>query len=118
MTRYEHDAEERWIVENDGEGASRIVARDVLPSFGEWIADSFDAAWAEAEAALPEGCTMSLYWQLGLWHASYQHKHTECPGCGIIHQCEPERETVNWPATGPTPAAALRALAEKLREAR
>ncbi len=34
---YEYDAEYRWIVESDGEGSSRIVAKDVLPSFGEWV---------------------------------------------------------------------------------
>lgn len=31
---FDYDAEYGWIVENDGEGASRIVAENVLPSFG------------------------------------------------------------------------------------
>lgn len=45
--RYEHDAEYRWIVESDEDGASQIVAKEVLPSFGAWVEGvAFDQRWA------------------------------------------------------------------------
>ena len=49
---YEYDAEYGWIVESDGEGASRIVAKDVLPSFGRWAERAAPAGdpWAELRA--------------------------------------------------------------------
>lgn len=120
MSGYEHDAEYGWIVENDGEGASRIVARDVLPSFGEWVADSLDAAWAEAEAALPEGPWMMELVRHGAMNGD------ENPYTGYVIDRIPDRyEAVaqnTWACdevvtgTGPTPAAALRALAAELRQ--
>jgi len=30
----EYDEEYRWLIQNDGHGSSRIVARDVLPEYG------------------------------------------------------------------------------------
>lgn len=69
---------------------------------------SLDAAWAEAEAALPKtwapldvaiGPTITP----GVWRAALNDY--------------PERtEEMDWVCVGPTPAAALRALAAKLRE--
>ena len=69
------------------------------------VAGSLDAAWAEAEAALPErhgGLHLNSYGDWGRidgWSA---------------HTFAPRQPTIT--ATGPTPAAALRALAAKLRE--
>lgn len=48
---YEHDAEYHWIVESDGEGSSRIVAKDVLPSFGEWVEQQSRPSVREAAEA-------------------------------------------------------------------
>lgn len=62
-----------------------------------------DAAWAEAEAALPEGWRVTRldYLRLrGEWTAMAEH----------------QRDAGSVSAEGPTPAAALLALAEKLRE--
>jgi hypothetical protein len=65
--------------------------------------DSLDAAWAEAEAALPEGWMgPSLAEQTeGNWRAYSARRHSSPP------------EIIT--TVGPTPAAALRALAVKLR---
>lgn len=65
------------------------------------VSDSVDAAWAEAEAALPEG------WVLGgvtLHNPGYKAfaAHRFRPGIHVYGH--------------PTPAAALRALAVRLRE--
>jgi len=65
------------------------------------LTDSLDAAWAEAEAALPEGETLQgLSPTANGWYA---------------HAYNAERERCDGIAD--TPAAALRALAAKLREA-
>ena len=70
--------------------------------------DSLDAAWAEAEAALPEGwaivsifATSSAPWE---WRAF----------AGLTVNPESDDPFMSW-AEGPTPAAALRALAARLR---
>lgn len=65
--------------------------------------DSLDAAWAEAEAALPEG------WGIGI-----QVPPGGYPGGYEVGASGDTEWTVQ--ANGPTPAAALRALAAKLRE--
>lgn len=81
-----------------------IVAGKVWNELHEFpFADSLDAAWAEAEAALPEGCTFDGVRRSALgmkdeWVASYND----------------EGGWFNF--YGPTPAAACRALAAKLRE--
>lgn len=67
-------------------------------------ADSLDAAWAEAEAALPEGHTMDLVLENhvdGGRYLAWTMRHTDT---AIIR------------GEGPTPAAALRALTARLRE--
>lgn len=66
-------------------------------------ADSLDAAWAEAEAALPEGWAIT---NLGVTQDGWQAWATLVPS----HDEEFEAEY------GPTPVAAVRALAAKLRE--
>ena len=62
--------------------------------------DSLDAAWAEAEAALPEGSNLALALEQ------------------IVGGVNARAFGVNgdYETDGPTPAAALRALAAKLRE--
>ncbi len=47
--RFEYDSEYGWIVENDGEGASQIVAKNVLPPFGRWIQVAHEATVIEME---------------------------------------------------------------------
>lgn len=76
-------------------------------------ADSLDAAWAEAEAALPEGWfllelrRLRIGRKLGaiVWQAVAGPEGSDMPG--VL----PERLA----AEDPAPAAALRALAAKLR---
>lgn len=72
--------------------------------------DSIDAAWAEAEAALPEGWMGPSFAEQteGTWRAYVSRRPT-----ARRREAPPEIVTV----VGPTPAAALRALAAKLREA-
>lgn len=74
---------------------------------GNWYRiDSLDAAWAEAEAALPEG------WSFRLEHEAPEHFWAQA---STNWRFDDPDETL--PACeGPTPAAALRALAAKLRE--
>ena len=71
--------------------------------------DSLDAAWAEAEAALPEGW---LVMNLNRWW-----EETSSPANGwwgaVASKAGNGQALVG---SGPTPAAALRALAAKLRE--
>jgi hypothetical protein len=69
-------------------------------------ADSLDAAWAEAEAALLEGGYISM---LG---------HQRPDSVWVVQAQVPGRATFGNTLTevGSTPAAALRALAAKLRE--
>ena len=64
--------------------------------------DSLDAAWQEAEAALPEGSRIDDLHEVsrGLWRAS----------------APDSRQWDIFEGYGPTPVAALRALAAKLRE--
>jgi hypothetical protein len=68
--------------------------------------DSLDAAWAEAEAALPEGWAFELTYSEGNPVQSWAW----LPGVEIVTGDDGIR------AEGSTPAAALRALAAKLRE--
>lgn len=84
--------------------------RDCVPNteriLAEIRADSLDAAWAEAEAALPDGWCLKLHSDVDVDATDYlaiAQPNTEMP-----------RDLHEW-APGPTPAAALRALAVKLR---
>jgi hypothetical protein len=63
-------------------------------------ADSIDAAWAEAEAALPEGCTLKL---------EHDPSITDYPTSADVTEYSVHVDSES-------PAAALRALAVKLRE--
>ena len=78
----------------------------------EVVPDSLDASWAEAEAARPEG------WFIGVesgWPIS-----AEQPDGYRAVASRDQTYLFDGPSAsgeGPTPAAALRALAAKLREA-
>ena len=78
----------------------------------EVVPDSLDASWAEAEAAQPEG------WFIGVesgWPIS-----AEQPDGYRAVASRDQTYLFDGPSAsgeGPTPAAALRALAAKLREA-
>ena len=92
---------------------SRALARDLYASLLVLVreADSLDAAWQEAEAALPEGWEIWLHpYVLGDGYAAKGRLH------GLWYMANGPGPAVE--ASGPTPAAALRALAQKLREAR
>jgi hypothetical protein len=69
-------------------------------AFAASLPGSLDAAWAEAEAALPDGWNVHGVERIGVgnWHAA------AWPLVDAVH------------GHGPTPAAALRALAERLRD--
>lgn len=88
------DAERGWVA--DG------------PTWAEHLPDSLDAAWAEAEEALP-----------GYGGVSVRRREDEW-----VERSGEEYVAALWSdgrawdeCFGPTPAAALRALAAKLREA-
>ena len=70
--------------------------------------DSLDAAWAEAEAALPEGWELTqldlLYYPRRLWRAWILPKDRTAKVWDTFETAEAE-----------TPAGALRALAAQLR---
>lgn len=92
-----------------GKGHPRHMVEVTVELFEDMVAkplrDSLDAAWAEAEAALPEGHVLAevrLFDDGTLWGASTNN----VTGVGRYH----------WSGDGPTPAAALRALATNLRE--
>lgn len=83
--------------------AGIMCLREAVEAFGE-SPDSLDAAWAEAKAALPPGHTMDLTLEDhvdGGRFLAWTMRHTDS---AILR------------GEGPTPAAALRALAAKLRE--
>lgn len=73
--------------------------------------DSLDAAWAEAEALVPNGHRIYLTWPLTL---------RDGPPENLYHaSCRKDSDYLGYIGHnpgGPTPAAALRALAAKLRE--
>lgn len=70
--------------------------------------DSIDAAWAAAEAALPEGWVIQ----------SVLRCTPECWQAWAADPAEDASDPFVAIADGPTPAAALRSLAAKLRETR
>lgn len=79
------------------------LSHDATPEEVQAFRDAYElgAAWAEAEAALPEG------WDVHLWgdhEAGWSAQSCDDYGLRAL-------------ATGPTPAAALRALAAELKEA-
>jgi hypothetical protein len=79
-------------------------------SWSDHLPDSLDAAWAEAEAALPD-----KRWQVQLrgdWEEGWGAAYISASG-------SVDTNTSGWfhdPDDHRTPAAALRALAAKLRE--
>jgi hypothetical protein len=94
-------AHARYVeAEND---VTRLLS--VVEALEAQIADSLDAAWAEAEAALPEE---RARWRVGVSEKAgrdYQ-AYAQIDGAEGGNQ---------WWADGPTPAAALCALAAKWR---
>jgi hypothetical protein len=100
-------------------------AAAILGDTGRYLPDGgLDAAWAEAEAVLPEG-----WWIHGIhaWSFDDMAYMVEAATAGSHYWAgKSKREKVagtrhyapgpNAMAYGPTPAAALRALAAKLRE--
>lgn len=73
------------------------------------VSDSLDAAWAEAEAALPKGwwiVSVRRYYFGSSWRVDF----------GRPDDFDPSRYIENSGPEKSTPAAALRALAAKLRE--
>lgn len=91
------DAERGWVA--DG------------PTWAEHLPDSLDAAWAEAEAALPEG------WAFDLSRAVRPPAEGAAPTYYATVSRPWTTGAIEFQVSGPTPAAALRALAAKLREA-
>lgn len=73
--------------------------------------DSLDAAWAEAEAALPEGWAM-----LQLHHTAMMDQRWQAEAQSRIGPVVAWNRVRTVIAEGLTPAAALRALTAKLRE--
>jgi hypothetical protein len=85
-------------------GELRAVAEIMAASAG---IGELDAAWAEAEAALPEDWELRLfYWGDPKYGATASYRFSLGRGRAVPFEQE----------YGPTPAAALRALAEQLRE--
>jgi len=85
MSRFEYDAEYRWIIENDGEGASQIVAREVLPELGEWV----EAISRNADAGLRRAALMSI-------DRAEQEVHDLCSGkrrWTMTVPAEPDRDS-------------------------
>lgn len=80
------------------------------PQSAEAPADSLDAAWAEAEAALPEG------WAIDGLYRVVARTSLEREWEVIVHEDDWQGDEDNHHGRGPTPAAALRALAARLRE--
>lgn len=71
---------------------------------------SLDAAWAEAEAALPEG------WAIDGLYRVVARTSLDREWEVIVHEDDWQGAEDNHHARGATPAAALRALAAKLSE--
>jgi hypothetical protein len=90
----------------EAEARAAIIAR---PRVAEQ--DDLGAAWAEAEAARPEGWrgpSIAQNWR-GRWYAYVYQHHEDAPANpGIVAYMEAEDHD--------TPAAAVRALVAKLRE--
>ncbi len=80
------------------------VARE---AWADHLPDFLDAAWVEAEAALPEG------WTLRLSNGGHPERYA-ATAIRLDDGWEPQKDIR---APGPTPTAALRALVAKLREA-
>lgn len=89
---YEHDAEYHWIVENDGHGSSRIVAQNVLPGFGDWVASRSVALGARLREALPDDLsvfrptweTRALAAVIALGHHNCASNNGRQCDCGLL----------------------------------
>jgi hypothetical protein len=88
----------------DGRMQAHLATHGIILPPPRDLPDSLDAAWAEAEAALPEG-----------WALQVAKDRADGQAEAMAGPIE-----FSWPphvvrVFGPTPAAALRALAAKLR---
>jgi hypothetical protein len=83
--------------------ADQLMIRDLEMAY----ADSLDAAWAAAEAALPEGWHLSVLG--GMVRTGFANGPTTAHAIGA---------TTSQSAVGDTPAAALQALAIRIKESR
>lgn len=122
----EYDDRDHWITVSDPGGASQIVAQNVSlgqfrslidaiaanvaaerAAIGEGSSGStLDAAWAAAEAALPEGWAITgLTLRAAVMAGRYW----------LVIANRPNTRGIGASARGDTPAAALQALAARLR---
>ena len=92
------------------EDGTRVCGFDEHPEAVGPEACSLDAAWADAEAALPEGWCLRVESDVDVDETDYVAAAGPNATAG----------SVPWDTfgVGPTPAAALRWLAAKLRDAR
>ena len=103
-----------------GGPGNRVQYHD-CPGVPPEVDDSLDAAWAEAEEALPEGWIICRL--IGIHPMPYgepwQAQAEPSPAYKSVLGPYGRLDGTMWlgtGASGPTPAAALRALAAKLRE--
>lgn len=87
----------------------RVSARMAVEQVLDVLEDSLDAAWPDAEAALPEGMTFSLT------RAIRPASEREAPTYYATASRPWTKRSIEFQVSAPTPAAALRALAERLR---
>jgi hypothetical protein len=108
------DSLEDWAMEYTA-GSELGTVRRQASELHELLADSLDAAWAEAEAALP-----GTDWHISLQYVPDFWALGRAGTPWVAHASEetPSRSATREWVYGPTRAAALRALAEGLREAR
>lgn len=87
---------------------------EFLPQADEALADSLDAAWAEAEAALPKA--RSVDFVVGPIYDDDMNRTGQYEATVAVFLPPQESDFRMYSGVGPTPAAALRALAAKLRD--
>ena len=92
-----------WMPTEDPDGD--LLDRDEVLAV---VADSLDAAWAEAEAALANDRPGIRQGFVEMLNRTARYDAERWSASGMTDQG-------GWIAFGPTPAAALRALAAKLR---
>ena len=117
----------RMFVERLADMDENGHGREIMAEFDRMVAASLDAAWAEAEAALPEGWAIGAVTRNVEGHGRTHGQAWWCSafrlraGAPLLPDKAASRKSWDDPlrrqiAYGPTPAAALRALAAKLRE--
>lgn len=109
LRQFVDQGNEQYVPDEDMESLM-AEAETFLEHGVEHLPDSLDAAWAEAEAALPEG------WAIDGLYRVVARTSLEREWEVIVHEDDWQGDEDNHHGRGPTPAAALRALAAKLRE--